>query len=300
MVRRSRLTGFTLIELLVVIAIIAVLIALLLPAVQQAREAARRSQCKNNLKQLALAMHNYHDTHSVFPFGYSTVDQGIIKAPAGSVNHSDTQLGWGTMLLPYIDQAGLYNLIASKKGFDGPRWWLRPDLNDAPGAKTPISTFQCPSDPMGGLNTKLGNFGKTNYVAVGTEDHANCMFSNDFAPAVRVRDVTDGLSNTGMIGEVTTMGKYSGFVWMGAYDNVAEWNYAISPMIYNHPDPYTYPAGSFLINGTNYRAFSSAHVGGAHFALADGSVIFMSQNIFYADYGRYGNKADGEVFGAPY
>src|SRR5690349_412792 len=102
MLRLSRRSGFTLIELLVVIAIIAILIALLLPAVQQAREAARRTQCKNNVKQLGLALHNYHDTFGVFP--YAVANQGYSAAGANVTNHKGF-LG----LLPYFDQANLFN-----------------------------------------------------------------------------------------------------------------------------------------------------------------------------------------------
>ena len=101
--RRDRLRGFTLIELLVVIAIIAILIALLLPAVQQAREAARRTQCKNNLHQIGIAIHNYHDTFRIFPPGHVT-----------SVHYDvtdNTMWGWAVMILPYIDQSPMYNLL---------------------------------------------------------------------------------------------------------------------------------------------------------------------------------------------
>src|SRR5262245_54986464 len=95
--------GFTLIELLVVIAIIALLIALLLPAVQQAREAARRTQCKNNLKQIGLALHNYHDAHLVFPSGWIGVENGVHDVEGGS------GFGWGTMLLPMIENGGTFS-----------------------------------------------------------------------------------------------------------------------------------------------------------------------------------------------
>lgn len=102
----TRKRGFTLIELLVVIAIIAILIALLLPAVQQAREAARRSTCKNNLKQIGIALHNYHDTHSVLPPGVLMFDDG-----SGDPDPDLGNWGWNTFLLPYIDQAPLYNQL---------------------------------------------------------------------------------------------------------------------------------------------------------------------------------------------
>ncbi|MBT5017958.1 MAG: DUF1559 domain-containing protein, partial [Planctomicrobium sp.] len=106
MKRRSSLRGFTLIELLVVIAIIAILIALLLPAVQQAREAARRTQCKNNLKQLGLALHNYHDTHGIFPNSMDSYFPGGVPSRSNPRNHS-----WMVMILPFIDQAPLYQSI---------------------------------------------------------------------------------------------------------------------------------------------------------------------------------------------
>src|SRR6187200_2688719 len=109
MLRRGRWLGFTLIELLVVIAIIAVLIALLLPAVQQAREAARRSQCKNNLKQLGLAFHNYHDAFSTFPI-YKAIHYNGSQASTGARGQVINAYGWGLGLLPHMDQATVYNL----------------------------------------------------------------------------------------------------------------------------------------------------------------------------------------------
>src|SRR5215813_2046814 len=114
MMRVRRRSGFTLIELLVVIAIIAVLIGLLLPAVQQAREAARRSQCKNNLKQMGLAMHNYHDVYQCFPPGYLGYPAGN-GGSCATINNTTQRgqgWGWGAFLLPYLDQGNLYNLLS--------------------------------------------------------------------------------------------------------------------------------------------------------------------------------------------
>ena len=127
--------GFTLIELLVVIAIIAILIALLLPAVQQAREAARRTQCKNNLKQLALAMHNYHDTHNIFAPGYYV-------APPSAVYRSAF-----TMMLPYIEQGNVYNLIDhSVPMMNGPTGYdATAQAQNVKMAATVIQAFLCPS-----------------------------------------------------------------------------------------------------------------------------------------------------------
>ena len=139
--------GFTLIELLVVIAIIAILVALLLPAVQQAREAARRSSCKNNLKQLGLALHNYHDTHGVFPAGYYAGDHPSVADGEG--DGRDARYGWGSMILPFLEQAPLYDKMQV-----GDRL-LSQNVNDPTvlaDMQTPISAFRCPSDVAPGTN----------------------------------------------------------------------------------------------------------------------------------------------------
>ncbi|WP_437228587.1 DUF1559 domain-containing protein [Planctomicrobium sp. SH661] len=198
--------GFTLIELLVVIAIIAVLIALLLPAVQQAREAARRSQCKNNLKQIGLALHNYHDTHSAFP-------PRIVYQ--GALNHS-----WMTMILPFVDQAPLYG----KYDFSSPMFNQRFNQSSStPGViGTRLPVFECPTDvdpPTIGYVVGTLGIAPTNYAGVVSAGVANddnppstitsagssMMAAGVFQAygRVSVRDVTDGLSNTIVVSEVT-------------------------------------------------------------------------------------------------
>ena len=280
--RRNSPRGFTLIELLVVIAIIAILIALLLPAVQQAREAARRSQCKNNLKQLGLALHNYHDTHRIFPFGYRT-------NPADPSNgNSDSWIGWGTMILPFVDQASLYNLLADNDAFNCcVRWHQRAAITTEPGSKSVLPVFICPSDPMGGVNTDMNSHGKSNYKGVG--DHMSndpYIFNSDvYSPGTRMRDIIDGTSNTAMVGEAGTLDTYIGSLWIGT--------------LTNQLDPMTRMenTASYLINGTNTRGFNSVHEGGAHFLFADGSVTFLSENIDGTLYENLGEKADRNVVG---
>lgn len=321
--------GFTLIELLVVIAIIAILVALLLPAVQQAREAARRSSCKNNLKQLALAMHNYHDVHRTFPMG------SLLKEKDNSATlTSKANWGWGAMLLPFLEQSALFeNLNIGNVT-------VRQNLNNATTRQlmvTPISAFICPSDPGPGVNDfrKLpstaasdatsadpsGRSGwaeayataKSNYlgchstsmISFGVGDPAsngggltqvNGMFgpvqydSTRAMPCRKMRDLTDGTSNTLMLGERTwRVGNRNGYAGLAlAHADCANGGRFMGPqdlMI----------DGRQLINATSSdnnaeRGASSTHKGGAQFALADGSVRFLSENIDHDPSGATGSR----------
>lgn len=300
---RSARRGFTLIELLVVIAIIAILVALLLPAVQQAREAARRSQCKNNLKQIGIALHNYHDVHSVLPPGWVSVDAGAHSAHDG-VNGA----GWGLMVLPSMDQANLYEEF-------------NPNVSIADPANASIrsqllSVYRCPSDPQPdfwpiheeGTTTVLANLPIANYVAAfGTEELDGCENAPGTAPVlangqcrsdgifyhnskVRFRDITDGTSNTFMAGERRTDPNampawYS--TWVGM---VPEGEEAFQRIlgVFDHPpnDP-----------AAHLDDFSSQHTGGAHFLLADGHVRFVSENVDHGVYLGVGTISGEEVLG---
>ncbi len=211
-----RREAFTLIELLVVIAIIAILIALLLPAVQQAREAARRTECKNNLKQLGLAMHNYHDTMRCFPPGH--VQPGTLwnscTLMSNGVAVPDTNArswGWGTFLLPYIEQAALFAT-------------LKPDGCRMPNEGTlfggvallqrKIPAYRCPSDVGGDVNIYHQNYSTNNYVmseAMITQPNT----LNTVNSRVRMADILDGTSNTMMIGERSLRTEPAGKRWSG-------------------------------------------------------------------------------------
>lgn len=211
---RSRRSGFTLIELLVVIAIIAVLIALLLPAVQMAREAARRTQCRNNLKQIGLALHNYHDVYGVFPCNDMRAALGW-----GGDNHVDQRYSMKFFLLPYMDGANVYNATNVDRpgvGFLDPTigWaggWDQRDPNIT-SRRQRLESFLCPSDsanhPGNGDRQAQGQ----NYASNGgTERFFNNWRSNgieydpgwDLAVAlpVGVRDIIDGTANTSAFSE---------------------------------------------------------------------------------------------------
>ena len=259
--------AFTLIELLVVIAIIAILIALLLPAVQAAREAARRTQCRNNLKQLSLALHNYHDVHLRFPSGYIV----------------ETGWGWGTMLLPQVDQAPLFNTLAPS----GPMDLSDPDR--LAQLRTPLSVFRCPSDPQPERNDKSKpevvvkeEIGISNYIGIMgsflSDPVGNgTMYQNS---SVRLRDITDGTSNTLMAGEryardaiYTDLPNRRGWAWC---------NYLAGQDVFGHTRvPVNYvipPTGTAVFFYTDRRtcAFGSGHTGGANFVFCDGSVRFLT------------------------
>ena len=293
---QSRSTGFTLIELLVVIAIIAVLIALLLPAVQQAREAARRSQCKNNLKQLGIAMHNYHDTFGTFPMGVLNYQS----------NPTDNRLCFFQGLLPYVDQSPMYNLV----NFNTSSYVSFVATNSLIFTKVPV--YMCPSDPNGG---NLGSLPQprgfhANYLPV----QGSTAFTAPFASngmfftisSIRMRDITDGTSNTAMMGELinspddATVYQRRGQVWE-SYDG----NTLISTLYPpNTSVTDVIPSGCLTslrapcsTSGSPVLSARSFHTGGAHATLADGSVKFVSENISTVIWNSAGARADGTVLG---
>ena len=294
--------GFTLIELLVVIAIIAILIALLLPAVQQAREAARRTQCKNNLKQIGLALHNYLDVAGVFPPGWIAVD--INGAP--SAHEGTSGVGWATMILPYMEHGNVYSQFNANLPLT--------DSANAAFLRNQIPAYKCPSDPQPesffiseeGSGAVITGLPIANYVGCfGTEELDGCENAPGDLPVmadgtckgngafyhnskVRIADITDGTSSTFLTGERKTVAKLNWFTtWPGM---IAEGEEAFQRVCGsadhtpNHPD-------------THFDDFSSAHTGGAQFCLGDGSVRFISENIDTGVYQSLATIQGGEVVG---
>ena len=286
---RLRSRGFTLIELLVVIAIIAVLVAILLPAVQQAREAARASQCRNNLKQIGLGLHNYHEQFGVFPPAF--VFSGFDTAPVHTAT-DQAAYGWATFILPQIDQGPLFNQL-DVNARELHVLLQQPTLR--PLVQKSIQTYRCPSDDHEEKNNKRPfsntayggtQAGTSSYVAnLGTFwRNSQNWLNGRFDPfgvmwgssKVRVADVRDGTSTVIAVGE-RRWDDFAG-VWVGTRNYQGAGDVGM-PMVagYSGTKPNEFSVAS-------RGGFSSPHVGGVHFVFTDGHVSFVSENIqFYQD-----------------
>ena len=312
MVHSRTRSAFTLIELLVVIAIIAILIGLLLPAVQKVREAAARMSCSNNLKQISIAVHSYHDANNRIPFSWSPNLYGY--------GDSGRSWSWLSQILPYVEQQNLYN--AGQLGTAGGLNGVPPaapvlTFNQAAAVHaTQIKTFLCPSDPSNTVartdrfngSTSLGA-GNTNYKGVAGNNWAWGSFPNtgptgnsngldvgngmfyrsDNNRALTLIGVTDGLSNTLMVGED-----------LAAFNTHCAWaraNYSTGTC--------AIPLNNALLAGQpgfnnpgdwgNVYSFRSRHTGGGQFGLGDGSVRFVRDSIALPQYRAASTIAGGEI-----
>jgi prepilin-type N-terminal cleavage/methylation domain-containing protein len=301
--RRYARSGFTLVELLVVIAIIGILVGLLLPAVQAAREAARRMQCSNNVRQIGLALHNYESAHKKFPPGW------IANVSAG-----EPGWGWATALLPFMEQNNVYQRL---------------DLNveiiaaqNQPMIESVIPTFICPSDPTPSLfqiaeaedhshhlssssldeddhephnvdeGEKLFAIAKSNYVGVfGTGEVDESPYSSDGTfwgnSRVRMQDFVDGTSNTFVIGERSS--RLGGSLWHGV---IPEANAAYARIVGSTDHVPNSPVGHF-------DDFSSFHATGANFIMGDCSVRLIPDTIDETVYRALATRHGGEVVTLP-
>ena len=314
--------AFTLVELLVVIAIIGILVGLLLPAVQAAREAARRMQCSNNLKQLGLAFHNYESSTKSFPINYAT--RGILGFPNTGPGIANSGRSWMQMVLPYIEQTNLYNNIDFTVGLQG----TAPNIvKNRIVAATVVPSFICPSDDSnegGLLNNRsdlnnpdpVGRWAVTSYKAcagsnwdwgvfrwnnsgatgvggknAGQSDGLNlgngviCSNQTNVNSTTKMRDLSDGTSNTYIIGE--------------AMPGWSQWNWWYNPNAVTAtcaiPLNRVLKVPKNIGNWPDNYGFASRHTGGGQFALGDGSVRFVSDNIDTITYRAYATVSSGEV-----
>ena len=285
--------GFTFVEVLVVVGLIAVSMALMLPAMQRSRQDARRAQCKNNLKQLGLALHNYHDTFMVFPPGW------VSREEAPGVG---ARIGWQTCILPFVDQAPLYNQI----DFNKPPH--EADGKPRQAFLTFLPLYRCPVDPAPDLNTLRGGYATSNYSgnygdvppprlrplglgdfwpgAVDAPMKSRGIFARN--SSVGLRDITDGTSNTLLVDE---RGFASGAgIWVGVTDNAHE------------DDTLTDCSHRSRLNA-GWSSYSSRHGGGVHMLLCDGAVRFVGEAIEskpapeLGAFQKLGCKNDGQVIG---
>ncbi|MBL8848141.1 MAG: DUF1559 domain-containing protein [Planctomycetaceae bacterium] len=318
--RTARPRGFTLIELLVVIAIIAILIALLLPAVQQAREAARRTTCKNNLKQQGLALHNYHDVHNKFP--PTAINPGATQTGSYVAANQVLNTTGYLLLLPYLDQSPLYNQINFSLSMDNADWngyGRTPVLNNPNLWKqSRPSVFRCPSDsnyldphnyPSPNMYT-IANAMRVSYgfVSHQTEyawttpfnrvnDRAKSMFGG-FNDAATIAEVKDGTSNTMAMIETPFMKGGGTYAYIfGPFFHAYTHTHVIGPTLYGI-NYRALPCADGAPTGCTYAwGAGSAHTGGCHTLLGDGSVRFLSENMSSTTLAGITSMAGKEVFG---
>jgi prepilin-type N-terminal cleavage/methylation domain-containing protein/prepilin-type processing-associated H-X9-DG protein len=324
---KTRPAGFTLVELLVVIAIIGVLVALLLPAVQAAREAARRTQCANNLKQMGLALTNYHDTNKWFPPGAVWSNTGAaIPSPGNFANNRGSCF---IRLLPYIEQQALYGLFDFNTGTDGQR---QPGTNGILLRGTEIPVYTCPSDAVrrtgsspnfimpASYHTNMGpsadisnsptcscplhpTFQTFSRRGTSVSAPAGPFSRNGWVSQTKMSDCFDGLSNTIYIGEVRA--ECSSHI-QGGWSASNRWG-AFTQVPINFDSCRTQAIAQAegkndcfsVCNWNTEVGFKSNHPGGAQFVFGDGSVRFIPQNIDMKTYNYLGDKADKQAASLP-
>lgn len=297
-IRRQARAAFTLLELLVVVAVVALLLALLLPAVQQARESARMTECRDHLKQLGIALHNYHETHATLPPGY-------VYRPGHSTSppHNAAGFGWGAMLLPFLEHAALY------RQFDW-NFPLYASQHQIPRERH-LRIFLCPSDSVSETGfLEMGpvpeQYAMASYVACfgppdldAAQEQRLGLFSRN--SRIRFTDVLDGLSFTLMAGERENGPFRSGALHGNHFEYETVWSGAVRDWM--EPDD---DHGHLVLFQTGHvpnhplsddRDVCAPHVGYANFLFGDGAVRGVTENIDFALYQALSTRAGGEPVG---
>jgi prepilin-type N-terminal cleavage/methylation domain-containing protein/prepilin-type processing-associated H-X9-DG protein len=285
-------TGFTLIELLVVIAIISVLIALLLPAVQQARESARRHQCQNNLMQLGLALHDYHLAHRVFPSG-SVNSTGPIDNGKAGYKH-----GWIVQLLPFLDEMNLSKAIDPNLGVY--------EQTQIDFTQVSPRGLRCPSSSKPNGESFADYAGCHHDIEAPIDGDDNGMlFLNS---SIRLDDVADGQQYTLFAGEIRDFGHWAVGSRMSLRNTGTRIDDRTEMQMLRKPGLTLPQAPQFPLDEsaptvvppepkTSVGGFGSFHLGGANFLLVDGSVRFIGSSVDSGVYQRLGSRRDGNVIG---
>ena len=293
--------GFTLIELLVVIAIIAILIGLLLPAVQKVREAAARSTCQNNLKQMALGLHNYHDVNNALPSGY------LYRGGNGKCNY-----GWAVLIMPFIEQQNFYNQLDPIKIPLYNRYKSGASATDKQLLQTTFKVYRCPSDTGPDLAQSI-NFGSSNHFRVALSNYVGCSGWSTPYPIkaqdsggmlygnskVKLTDATDGTTNTIMLSERRYRNDHAA-TWLGTGRNDSYGNTGTLRTLFRAAFTmnFNYAAAGSPENAG--KGWSSEHTGGVNVALADGSIRFLSDRTNASSIlNPMSLRSDGKVFQMP-
>lgn len=295
--------AFTLVELLVVIAIIAMLVTLLLPAVQAAREAARTMQCKNNLKQMGLALLNYHDSLGEYPLGVYTTGVG------------EEGYGWATKLLPFMEEQGVYDLIKENyiSGQTTPPWDVQGIFTKSrsavdgviPGGDTQIGIFKCPSSPLpehAPRTSPAAGYATSDYKGCNGWADRGMFFhvadgENAGFRSVSIKSIEDGTSKTIAVGESAYVPAGNDWpIWIGGVSRDEQTLFKTQP-----PSVINCSIGAKVFGGPvidDDCAYGWHSGNGAQFAFADGSVHFLSAAIEWQTYQNLGDRKDGQALGS--